>query len=87
MAAKRRGSAPESPVVGWVYLDRHRAEVFTVRWKRGDSVAYVLSGKRLGDHSMTDVMATIPVLPTGWTDLAQIRDLGMRWVRAQAART
>ena len=44
-------------------------------------VAYVLSGKKLGDHGMADVLGTIPVLPAGWTDLAEIRLLGQRWVR------
>lgn len=47
----------------------------------GDRVAYVLSGQRVGDHGMANVLGTIPVVPTGWTDLAEIRGVGQRWVR------
>ena len=66
----------------WVYLDRGRAPGFTIRWKRGDPVAYVLSGRR-DDHGMHDVLDTIPVLPTGWTDLAEIRQLSQKWMRGR----
>lgn len=46
-------------------------------------MAYVLEGKRLGDHTIgPGVLETIPVMPTGWTDLAEVRKLGWRWVRA-----
>jgi hypothetical protein len=72
-----RSTAP----TGWVFLDRHRTNGFTIRWKRGDQVAYVLSGQRLGDHGMAEVLGTIPVLPAGWTDLAELRTLGQRWMR------
>jgi hypothetical protein len=30
---------------------------------------------------LTDVLGIIPVLPAGWTDLAEIRSLRRRWVR------
>ncbi|HET9254017.1 MAG TPA: hypothetical protein VFO16_02300 [Pseudonocardiaceae bacterium] len=43
-------------------------------------MAYVLSGQRVGDHGMNEVLDTIPVPPSGWTDLAEIRQLGHRWV-------
>jgi hypothetical protein len=69
------------PLVGWVYLEALRPEGVTVRWRRGDPVAYVLEGRRICDHSTASVIGTIPVLPAGWTDLAQIRELGNRWVR------
>lgn len=46
-------------------------------------MAYVLGGKRIGDLSMADVVDTIPVVPTGWTDLTEIRQLGQRWLRGQ----
>jgi len=75
------GAVPKPAPVGWVFLDRHRHDGYTIRWRRGDAVAYVLSGKKLGDHGMADVLGTIPVLPAGWTDLAEIRLLGQRWVR------
>jgi hypothetical protein len=32
---------------------------------------------------MHDVLDTIPVLPTGWTDLAEIRQLGQKWMRGR----
>jgi len=64
-----------------VFLDRHRHDGYTIRWRRGDAVAYVLSGKKLGDHGMAEVLGTIPVSPAGWTDLAEVRALGRRWVR------
>lgn len=77
----RGGATPSTPLVGWVFFDRYRDEGFTIRWRRGDRLAYVLSGKRVGDHGLADVLGTIAVLPAGWTDLAEIRSLGRRWVR------
>ncbi|MGH3792426.1 MAG: hypothetical protein ACRDRU_00575 [Pseudonocardiaceae bacterium] len=35
-----------------------------------------------GEHGMSHVLDTIPVLPGGWTDLAEIRQLGQKWVQA-----
>jgi hypothetical protein len=46
-------------------------------------VAYVLRGQRVGDHGMADILGTIPILPAGWTDLAEIRGLGQRWMRGR----
>ena len=81
---KRQGEAARSsPVVGWVFLDRRRENGVTIRWRRGDRVAYVLDGRRVGDHGMAEVLDTVPVLPAGWTDLAEIRLLGQRWVRGR----
>ena len=79
------GFTPSTAPTGWVFLNHHRAEGFTIRWRRGDSVAYVLSGQRLGDHGMTEALSTISVLPAGWTDLAELRTLGQRWARARSA--
>ncbi len=79
------GFTPSTTPTGWIFLDRHRAGGFTIRWKRGDRVAYVLSGQRLGDHGKAEVLDTIPVLPVGWTDLAELRTLGQRWMRARSA--
>jgi hypothetical protein len=79
------GFTPSTTPTGWVFLERHRADGFTIRWKRGDRVAYVLSGQRLGDHGVGEVLTTIPVLPVGWTDLAELRTLGQRWMRARSA--
>jgi hypothetical protein len=83
MNRPRGGATPSASPVGWVFLDRHREDGFTIRWRRGDRVAYVLHGQRIGDHGMADVLGTIPVLPAGWTDLAEIRLLGQRWVRGR----
>jgi hypothetical protein len=83
--SSRGGATPTTAPVGWVFLDRHRHDGYTIRWRRGDSVAYVLAGKRIGDLGMTEVLATISVPPAGWTDLAEIRLLGQRWLRASSA--
>lgn len=76
------GATPKAAPVGWVFLDRHRHEGVTIRWRRGEPVAYVLHGQRIGDDTTAaGVLDTIPVSPTGWTDLAEIRMLGQRWLR------
>jgi hypothetical protein len=79
------GFTPSTAPTGWVVLDRGRAPGVTIRWKRGDPVAYVLSGRRVGDHGMHDVLDTIQVLPAGWSDLAEIRQLGQKWMRTRSA--
>lgn len=82
MTVNRRGGAtPRTAPTGWVFLDRHRHDGYIIRWRRDDRVVYVLSGQRVGDHGMVDVLGTIPVLPAGWTDLAEIRGAGERWMR------
>ncbi len=81
MSRSRGGATPSTSPVGWVFLHHRRADGFTIRWRRGDRVAYVLDGQRIGDHGMADILDTIPVLPAGWTDLAEIRLLGQRWGR------
>jgi len=58
--------------IGWVFLDRHREDGFTIRWRRGEPVANVRDGKRVGDHAMTGVLGKLPVAPTSWTDLAEV---------------
>ncbi|MGH3853705.1 MAG: hypothetical protein ACRDR6_09415 [Pseudonocardiaceae bacterium] len=80
---RRRGGVVVSTTpVGWVFLECHRQDGFTIRWRRGEAVAYVLDGERIGDHSTAaGVLSTILVAPTGWTDLAEIRLLGQRWLR------
>ncbi|MGH3933328.1 MAG: hypothetical protein ACRDTF_25505 [Pseudonocardiaceae bacterium] len=76
-----RGAAPRKIApVGWVFLERHG---ITIRWRRGDPVACVLDGKQVGEHGMAQVLDTIPVSPSGWTDLAEIRLLGQRWLRTR----
>jgi hypothetical protein len=77
------GAAPRTAPVSWVYLARHRHDGYTIRWQRGDPVASALTGNRLDDHGITEVLDTIPVLPAGWTDLVEIRRLGERWLRSR----
>jgi len=65
-----------------VFLERQHDDGFTIRWRRGEPVAYVLAGQRLGDHTTTDgVLDTIPVTSKGWTDFTDIRMLGQRWMQ------
>lgn len=71
----RGGAAPRVAPVGWVQLEGR----YTIRWRRGDPVAYVLGAQQVGDHGMAGVVDTIPVSPSGWTDLAEVRHVGQRW--------
>lgn len=76
---------PKTAPIGWVFVGRHRDDGITIRWRRGESVAYVLDGRRIGDHSTVGVgvLDTIPVASRGWTDLAEVRVVGERWVRGR----
>lgn len=71
------GATPKQTPVGWVFLEAG----YTIRWRRGDPVAVVLAGEQMGNHGMAGVLDRIPVPPSGWTDLAEIRQLGQRWLR------
>jgi hypothetical protein len=53
------GFTSSTAPTGWVFLGRHRADGFTIWWQRGNRVEYVLSGQRLGDHGMTEVLSAI----------------------------
>jgi hypothetical protein len=55
----------------------------TIRWRRGDPVVSVLGAQQTGDHGMVGVLDTIPVSPSGWTDLAEVRLVGQRWLPRQ----
>lgn len=80
----RGGAVTGTAPVGWVFLDRRGAAGITIRWRRGEPLAYILDGRRIGDHAMAPgLVDTIPVTPTGWTDLAEIRLAGLRWLRQQ----
>lgn len=78
-ATPKKRPTPKAAPVGWVFINQYRSGGITIRWRRGDPIAYVLPGHRLGDHSTTGVLGTIPVHPTGWSDHTQIRDLAHRW--------
>jgi hypothetical protein len=81
VVSSRGGAAPKTAPVRWVFLNRHHHHGYTIRWRRGDAVAYVLSGQQVGSHGMADLLETIPVSPSGWTDLAEIRLAGQQWLR------
>jgi hypothetical protein len=55
----KRGFTPSTAPIRWAFLGRHRADGFTLRWQRGNRVEYVLSGQRLGDYGMTEVLGAI----------------------------
>jgi hypothetical protein len=82
---RKGGYTSSTAPTAWLFLDRHRAEGFTIRWTRGDRLAYVLNGNRVGDHGMTEVLSAIPVSPEGWTDSADLRALGQRWIRTRSS--
>jgi len=35
---------------GGIFLDRYRADGITIRWRRGETMTYVLDGQWIGDH-------------------------------------
>ena len=78
------GASTHAAPVGWVHLRGgvHAPEGYTIRWRRGEAVAYVLAGKQLSSHAVTDVVATVGVPPHGWVDWAHIRAHGQRWLAA-----
>lgn len=79
----RGGATLSTAPVGWVFLNRYGHDGITVRWKRGETVAYVFDGKRLGDHGSVGILDKIQVVPAGWADLNDIRQLALRWIRQQ----
>lgn len=72
----RGGAGRRVAPVGWAQLEAR----YTIRWRRGDPVAHVLGAQQIGEHGMAGVVDTIPVPPTGWTDLAEIHQVGRRWL-------
>jgi hypothetical protein len=81
----RGGAMPMTRPTGWVYLPWANC---TIRWQRGDKVAYIFEGKQTGTHSDEGVavLATIPVSSTGWTDLTDVKLAGENWVKAKRRR-
>lgn len=82
----RGGVVPTNRPTAWVYL--HPADL-TIRWRRGDDVAYVFSGRQMqtypDESPGVEPLAVITVPPRGWADLAEIRRVGQRWRRSNAA--
>lgn len=79
------GAVPLRQPVGWVYLARG----YTIRWERGEQAAYVFVGQQMQTYPdeppVVPVLTTIAVSSSGWTDLAEIRVVGERWLRSRAA--
>lgn len=71
------GPVPKNPPVGWVLLDAG----YTIRWRRGDPVAVIFGGDQRDQHGMAGALDRIPVPPSGWTDLAEVRERGRQWLR------
>ena len=83
----RGGAMPAFHPTAWVYLPSGDC---TIRWQRGDKVAYVFEGKQLDTYPdaclKAEVLDTIPVSPKGWADLAHVRRLGEAWVKGRRQR-
>ncbi len=81
----RGGAMPMTSPTGWVYL---RSANCTIRWQRGDKVAYIFEGKQTEAHPDEGVgfLATIPVSSTGWADLADVKLAGENWVKEKRQR-
>ncbi|MCA1602159.1 MAG: hypothetical protein LC776_11125 [Acidobacteria bacterium] len=71
----------------WAYLPSGDC---TIRWQRGDKVAYIFPGKQIDIYPdgalRVEVLATIPVSSKGWTDLADVRLAGENWIKAKRQR-
>lgn len=84
----RAGSGiPAFHPTAWVYLSSGNC---TIRWQRGDNVAYIFPGKELETYPdetpRVKVLATIPVHRKGWTDLTHVRLTGENWFKANRER-
>ena len=82
----RGGALPMNRPTAWVYLPSGDC---TIRWQRGDTVAYIFAGKQLQTYpdkpSTAEMLDTLP-LSTSWTDLADVRRTGEKWVNARRQR-
>lgn len=83
----RGGASPAYRPTGWVYLPSGDC---TIRWQRGDKVAYIFGGKQLDtrpdETPKVELLATIPVSSRGWTDLADVKLAGESWLKAKRQR-
>lgn len=80
-------AAPTYRPTAWAYLASGDC---TIRWQRGDKVAYIFEGKQLETHPnqalTVTILDTIPVQTKGWTDLAHVQRLGEAWVSTKRKR-
>ncbi|MGH3912543.1 MAG: hypothetical protein ACRDTC_03910 [Pseudonocardiaceae bacterium] len=81
---KSVGVSVHAAPIAWLHLSggMNVPEGYTIRWRRGDAVAYVLAGKQLSSHAITDVVTTVEVPLRGWVDMAHVREHGQRWLAA-----
>jgi hypothetical protein len=83
----RGGAMPSTSPTAWAYFNSGDC---TIRWQRGDEVAYVFEGRRLetypDERLRVEVLATIPVSSNGWSDMADVRRAGENWVKARRQR-
>ena len=83
----RGGYWPAYRPTAWAYLASGDC---TIRWQRGDTVAYIFEGKQFDtypDKPLTvEVLATVPVPRKGWIDIAHVRRVGEDWVKAKRKR-
>jgi hypothetical protein len=74
-------AAPAYRPTAWAYLPSGDC---TIRWQRGDNVAYIFQGKQLETYPdqglRVETLATIPVSPKGWADIPHVQRLGEAWV-------
>ncbi|HKR48466.1 MAG TPA: hypothetical protein VJT72_02595 [Pseudonocardiaceae bacterium] len=80
-------AAPAYRPTAWAYLASGDC---TIRWQRGDKVAYIFEGKQLETYPdeplKVPVLATIPVFPQGWVDQTHVRRVGEAWVKVKRKR-
>lgn len=78
---------PMTSPTAWVYLPSGDC---TIRWQRGDKVAYVFTGRQLqaypDESPRVEVLDTITLLSKSWTDVAQVRRTGEKWVKDRRRR-
>ncbi len=80
------GAVLKPAPVGWVFLD---ATATTGTLYGGGAVMRwrMCSMATRSAISVVGVLDTVPVSPSGWSDLAEIRALGQRWLRQRTRRT
>jgi hypothetical protein len=80
-------AAPAYRPTAWAYLPSGGC---TIRWQRGDNVAYIFEGKQLETYPdeplKVKILATVRVLPKGWTDIDHVRRIGENWVKVRRKR-
>ncbi|MGH3928981.1 MAG: hypothetical protein ACRDTF_03275 [Pseudonocardiaceae bacterium] len=85
---KAVGTSAHVAPIAWLHLrgDPNNPEGYTIRWRRGETVAYVLVGKQLDSHAITGVLTTVDVPLHGWIDFNHVRAHGRRWLTTHIGR-